>query len=71
MNKKKLTFPFVEMYECGCGYVFPEDLGKYGCPNCEGESPVKRVEVEISEVKETVIYRGNFKLIRKIIQQNL
>jgi hypothetical protein len=25
------------MYQCPCGYTFPEDLGKYGCPNCEGE----------------------------------
>lgn len=20
-----------------CGYEFSEDLGRYGCPNCEGE----------------------------------
>ena len=25
------------MIECKCGYAFPESLGKYGCPNCEGE----------------------------------
>lgn len=24
-------------YLCGCGYRFDEALGKYGCPNCEGE----------------------------------
>jgi len=24
-------------YHCGCGYEFDEELGKYGCPNCEGE----------------------------------
>ena len=23
-----------ERYRCRCGYVFEEDLGKYGCPNC-------------------------------------
>ncbi len=23
-------------YHCGCGYDFEYDLGKYGCPNCEG-----------------------------------
>ena len=25
-------------YKCGCGYKFAYDLGKYGCPNCEGEN---------------------------------
>lgn len=20
-----------------CGHEFPEELGRYGCPNCEGE----------------------------------
>lgn len=24
-------------YACGCGCQFPEQLGKYGCPNCCGE----------------------------------
>lgn len=23
---------------CGCGHDFPVECGKYGCPNCEGES---------------------------------
>lgn len=22
---------------CGCGHHFPDALGAYGCPNCEGE----------------------------------
>lgn len=22
-----------------CGYEFPEELGRYGCPNCEGDGP--------------------------------
>lgn len=31
-------------YGCKCGYRFPAELGKYGCPNCEGESgPAKGV----------------------------
>lgn len=25
-------------YLCGCGYRFDEALGKYGCPNCEGDN---------------------------------
>ena len=24
--------------KCKCGHAFPESLGKYGCPNCEGET---------------------------------
>lgn len=23
--------------QCGCGHRFPESLGAYGCPNCEGD----------------------------------
>ena len=35
------TAPFGPALQCGCGYVFPESLGHYGCPNCEGdEGPV-------------------------------
>lgn len=26
------------LYDCKCGHSFPYDLGKYGCPNCEGEN---------------------------------
>jgi len=26
------------MTECRCGHRFPEELGKYGCPNCEGDA---------------------------------
>ena len=26
-----------EHYLCGCGYEFPEELGAFGCPNCEGD----------------------------------
>ncbi len=25
-------------YHCECGHIFPEKLGKYGCPNCCGEN---------------------------------
>jgi len=25
-------------YKCGCGYKFEYELGKYGCPNCEGDN---------------------------------
>jgi hypothetical protein len=25
-------------YRCRCGYVFPENMGKYGCANCGAES---------------------------------
>jgi hypothetical protein len=27
-----------EHYKCECGWTFPEDLGKYGCADCCGES---------------------------------
>src|SRR5690554_1755639 len=30
---------------CGCGYEFADELGEYGCPNCEGdEGPAKRID---------------------------
>lgn len=25
---------------CGCGATFPAELGKHGCPNCEGDGAV-------------------------------
>lgn len=31
------TAPFGPALQCGCGYVFAESLGIYGCPNCEGD----------------------------------
>lgn len=33
------TAPFGPALQCGegCEYVFPEQLGVYGCPNCEGD----------------------------------
>ena len=31
------TAPFGPALQCGCGYVFPETLGQYGCPNYEGD----------------------------------
>lgn len=31
------TAPFGPAIQCGCGYAFPESLGHYGCPNCEGD----------------------------------
>lgn len=31
-----------ETRTCGCGYEFPAKLGKYGCPNCEGERATVR-----------------------------
>ena len=33
------TAPFGPALQCGegCEYVFPEQLGAYGCPNCEGD----------------------------------
>jgi hypothetical protein len=33
------------IYKCKCGHCFPEDLGKYGCPNCEGEYEATLVEL--------------------------
>lgn len=30
-------------YACPCGHTFEEDLGKYGCPNCEGEEGAARL----------------------------
>ncbi|MEN5029141.1 DNA cytosine methyltransferase [Pseudomonas sp. Ps21-P2] len=31
------TAPFGPALQCGCGHVFPEELGHYGCMNCEGD----------------------------------
>lgn len=31
------TAPFGPALQCGCGYVFKEYLGPYGCPSCEGD----------------------------------
>ena len=31
------TAPFGPALQCGCGEVFSEDLGHYGCPSCEGD----------------------------------
>ncbi|MGY3024855.1 DNA (cytosine-5)-methyltransferase 1 [Pseudomonas lurida] len=31
------TAPFGAALQCGCGSVFAESLGEYGCPNCEGD----------------------------------
>lgn len=31
------TAPFGPALQCGCGNVFGEELGTYGCMNCEGE----------------------------------
>ncbi|WP_448649275.1 DNA cytosine methyltransferase [Pseudomonas corrugata] len=31
------TAPFGPALQCGCGHVFPESLGHYGCTNCEGD----------------------------------
>ncbi|QXG49177.1 DNA cytosine methyltransferase [Pseudomonas viridiflava] len=31
------TAPFGPALQCGCGHVFSDELGHYGCPNCEGD----------------------------------
>lgn len=31
------TAPFGPALQCGCGSIFAESLGQYGCPNCEGD----------------------------------
>lgn len=31
-----------DWYACSCGYHFPEELGKYGCPNCCGDGRARR-----------------------------
>ncbi|RXT61688.1 DNA cytosine methyltransferase [Pseudomonas syringae] len=31
------TAPFGPALQCRCGHVFSEELGHYGCPNCEGD----------------------------------
>jgi DNA (cytosine-5)-methyltransferase 1 len=30
-----------DWYDCKCGHSFSEDLGKYGCPNCEGDNTAR------------------------------
>lgn len=29
--------PFGPALQCGCGHLYPDDLGAWGCPACEGE----------------------------------
>lgn len=29
--------PFGPALQCGCGHLYPDELGTYGCPNCEGD----------------------------------
>jgi len=29
--------PFGPALQCGCGHIFAEKLGAFGCPNCEGD----------------------------------
>jgi DNA (cytosine-5)-methyltransferase 1 len=41
-------------YHCGCGYEFDEELGKYGCPNCEGE-----YEAELTANAEAIGMEGS------------
>ena len=36
-------YTMLDWYEC-CGETFPTSLGKYGCPNCEGDK-VARLKV--------------------------
>ncbi len=31
------TAPFGPALQCGCGHVFAEELGQFGCLNCEGD----------------------------------
>ena len=31
------------IYGCSCGHRFALDLGKYGCPNCEGEGKARLI----------------------------
>lgn len=31
------TAPFGPALQCGCGHVYPEEIGPIGCPNCEGD----------------------------------
>lgn len=45
-------------YECGCGYSFPENLGKYGCPNCEGDHTAELVNPD-AYTKKTLLW-GSF-----------
>lgn len=29
--------PFGPAFHCGCGHIYDDELGAYGCPSCEGE----------------------------------
>lgn len=29
--------PFGPALQCGCGHIYPDELGAYGCPDCEGD----------------------------------
>lgn len=38
-------------YKCRCGHRFEEALGRWGCPNCEGENPARLIEKQSKESK--------------------
>ena len=38
----------MEQYQCHCGCKFDYSLGKYGCPNCCGDSGAAELIVEIA-----------------------
>lgn len=37
---------------CPCGYEFPEKLGVYGCPNCEGDSGPAAVLIDLADPED-------------------
>lgn len=49
-------------YICLCGYSFEYGLGKYGCPNCEGDNTAKLVEITAVEINPEIakIYQNFF-----------
>ena len=54
-------------YQCACGHIFDHSLGKYGCPNCEGESgPAQEIPAagcwwdggQVSQTLDAVLSKG-------------
>lgn len=48
---------YSDTINCTCGHAFPAELGKYGCPNCEGETPVDAKDYRLTrDLRELTEY---------------
>jgi hypothetical protein len=58
-------------YLCGCGHTYPAALGKYGCPNCEGEYHGTPVPVPAKEnpadVPAGLVLRDDYRIAALVL----